>query len=425
MNMQIKPNMGNKNAQQPASMAESLSNLSELASSMETDLVNHIIPFWLALKDEKGGFYGRVDFNGEVDKQADKGALLNSRILWFFARSASELKHEAEVSQQCFNAAQHAYVFLTKRLTDPVAGGLYWSVDYLGRPLDTQKHIYNQAFAIYALSEWYAVTKDALVLEQIHRLFSLIESHARDTTNKGYFEAFDKDWQAISNDLVCDTEDIVSVKSMNTHLHIMEAYSRLYDVSPLPEVKQALQELVGIMVNQAQNERFSFYPFFDEAWNVQSKNHSYGHDIEGSWLIWDAAEKVFGGKELERVKHVILSMADRVLTTGTDFDGAVCNEWVDNKYVEATRVWWVQAEAIVGFSNAWLLSGDQRYLEAAARTWQVIDSSILDAKTGEWHLEVDRWGVVDTGLPKASFWKCPYHNGRACLEMISRVRKLR
>jgi mannobiose 2-epimerase len=420
MNMHIKPGTPTEKDQLSGNIVDSLS---DLAVSMESDLVSNIIPFWLALKDDNGGFYGLVDFNGEVDKHADKGALLNSRILWFFARSASELKNNPDIAEQCFEAAQHAYLFLTKRLTDVECGGVYWSVDYLGRPLDTQKHIYNQAFAIYALSEWYALTGDALVLDQIHNLFSLIETNARDSKNKGYFEAFDKSWKPISNELVCDTEAIVSAKSMNTHLHIMEAYSRMFDVSPLQEVKQALQELVSIMVNKAQNGRNSFYPFFDEAWNVQSKNHSYGHDIEGSWLIWEAAEKVFESTELEKIKRVVVTMADRVLTTGTDFDGAVCNEWIDNKFVETTRVWWVQAEAIVGFSNAWSLSGEQRYLDAAHRAWQVIKDNILDAKTGEWHLEVDRWGVVDTGLPKASFWKCPYHNGRSCLEIMSRVSK--
>ncbi len=391
-----------------------------MASEMELELTKNIIPFWLAQKDERGGFFSFADQANNRDSQAIKGCLLNSRILWFFSRSASELT-DPVVATECRQAARHAFRFMKNSLMDSDFGGVYWSVDCEGVPMDTQKHIYCQAFAIYALSEWYALTHDSEALRMIEQLYSLIELHAKDAVHKGYYEAFNREWESIGNDLICDSEDVVSDKSMNTHLHILEAYSRYFDINPNPELKERIIELIGLLCNETQNHHFSFDQFFTSDWRVQSKNHSYGHDIEGSWLIWEAAEKVITGDQLAIIKDRVLAMADRVKAYGTDVDGAINHEWIDEKFIDTTRVWWVQAEAIVGFLNAWQLTGRSGYLNAAQQPWLIIRNSIVDHVHGEWHQEVDRWGRPNLSAPKVSPWKCPYHNGRACLEVMSRV----
>jgi mannobiose 2-epimerase len=389
---------------------------------MRGDLTENIIPFWLNQIDPAGGFYAFADYKTVRDSHASKGALLNSRILWFFARAARELSGTQQATQ-CYLAAEHAYQFMSTYLIDPEFGGLYWSVTSDGSPLDTQKHVYNQAFAIYALSEWFAITKDEQVLETIKAIYSLIENHARDHEFGGYLEAFDRKWHSISNELVCDTENVISEKSMNTHLHIMEAYSRLYDVAPDETLKESLRELVTIMCDETQNERHSFELFFSRDWQVQSVNHSYGHDIEGAWLIWDAAAKVFSTHELDTIRATVLEMTDAVQTFGVDSDGAVCNEWVKDQFVDMTRVWWVQAESVVGFINAWEMTGEDTYLASASKPWGVIKNMFIDAEHGEWHRQTNRYGDVDVTEPKVSSWKCPYHNGRACLEIMSRLGK--
>ncbi len=392
-----------------------------LAEAMSTELIGNIIPFWLNQKDLRGGFHSFSNVNNIRNENADKGALLNSRIIWFFSRSAAVLD-DKQLVQQCFEAAEHGVNFLKEKLIDPINGGIYWSVDVNGQPLDTQKHIYNQAFAVYALAEWYELSKDTDALAVIENLFLLIEKHGRDSQYRGYLEAFDEQWQPIDNHLVCDTEDVVCEKSMNTHLHIMEAYSRLYDIHPSGELKMALKELVQLMCIETQNERFSFAQFFNRQWQVQSINHSYGHDIEGSWLIWDAAVKVMSDSELSSVKEVVLSMAESVLKYGVDYDGAVCNELINNCELDTTRIWWVQAEGVVGFVNAWQINQEDRFLMAASSTWRIVEGMLVDRDNGGWHQETDRWGNVRSE-PKVSFWKCPYHNGRACLEVITRGRE--
>ena len=401
-------------------VTKSALSLSALADSMRDELTGNIIPFWLSMIDiEHGGFNSYSDVGGEHISGLEKGSLLNSRILWFFSRAARELK-EFKLSGACYGAAVHAFEFLKDHLLDSEHGGLYWSVDVHGQPLDTQKHIYNQAFAVYALSEWYVTSKDESILPLIDSLHQLIELHARDHTNRGYIEAFDREWNSIENTLLCDTGEAVSPKSMNTHLHILEAYSRYYDIHPVPEVKAAIVELIFLLCGDIQNDRNSFFQFFSLDWQVQSYNHSFGHDIEGSWLVWEAAEKVLMDEELKYVQKSILDMVDSVSRYGLDFDGAVFNEWVNNRFTDTMRVWWVQAEAIVGFVNAWQITRDPKYLDAAKKPWLVLSNMLIDEKNGEWHWETDRWGSVNLKRPKVSLWKCPYHNGRACLEILKR-----
>ncbi|MEJ2043305.1 MAG: AGE family epimerase/isomerase [Reinekea sp.] len=399
-----------------------------LASEMAAELNNNLIPYWLGKIDPRGGFFSHADCWNNVDETADKGALLNSRILWFFARTARQLNGQP-VAQDCYAAGQHAWLFLKEKLIDRESGGLYWSVDAYGTPVDTQKHMYNQAFAIYALAEWYDTCADDEVLALALTLRTQVEQHARDRENRGYMEAFDRHWNSISNTLICDTlicdtDDGVADKSMNTHIHLLEAYSRLYDVSPDNELKSSLSELLQLLCTELQNERSSFSQFFSRKWKTMSVDHSFGHDIEGSWLIWETAQKVMTGEALEGVRATIIGMAESVHNYGLDFDGTVCSEWVDNRFVDTTRIWWVQAEAILGFCNAWQVSSMAKYLCAAIDTWQVVKRMFIDHENGDWHWETDRLGNVNHNRPKVSQWKCPYHSGRACLEIMRRAAAL-
>ena len=389
--------------------------LAPLAIDMEKELRNNILPFWLKQIDPGGGFIAQTDHRGVEEKNAPKGCLLNSRILWTFARAARQLDHE-----DCFLGAKHAYDYLIKAFEDVELGGLFWSVDGQGQPLDTSKHIYNQAFGVYALAEWYATCQEPEVLSKALELAQLIETYGADSRYGGYRESFNRCWQTLPNVLICDTEDVVSEKSMNTHLHILEAYSRLYQVHPEKWLGDRIRQLIRLLTETMQNPGASFFQFFSASWQVQSKNHSYGHDIEGSWLISAANQILQMDTEQSPTRQTVLAMAEQVLKYGRDSDGSVMNEWIEGRHINADKVWWVQAEAVVGFANAWQMSGDQRYLVAAYQAWGFTRKFLIDHDYGEWHWQTDRWGKPDENRSKLEFWKCPYHNGRACMEIMAR-----
>ncbi|MCK0471225.1 AGE family epimerase/isomerase [Halalkalibacter sp. APA_J-10(15)] len=392
----------------------------ELRQQIEKHLTNDILPYWIdhTIDEEYGGFYGYITNDQQVNKEAEKGCILNSRILWSYSKAYQMFKDE-----RYLKVANHAYSFLIESFIDPEQGGVYWMVDYKGHPVEDRKHIYNQSFAIYGLSEYYMATGNEESLEIAKELYELIEKYAYDQDNKGYLEAFTRTW-GVDEDLRLSGKDLNSAKSMNTHLHILEAYTNLYRVWKDEGLKRQLTELIEVTLDHIVHpDTYQFILFFNEQWQPASNTISYGHDIEGSWLLYEAAEVLQNERLLERVENVSLKMAKKVLEDGIDSDGSVMNELEGNGHLDKDRVWWVQAESMVGFYNAFHLTKDPAYYNAVERLWQYITKYVIDHKSGEWYWKLDENNHVYHDFPKVEPWKCPYHNSRFCFEMIERINK--
>ena len=381
------------------------------------EVKENILPFWQGIADEEnGGFYGEADFYGNLDKTAAKGCILNSRILWTFS-AAYRIFGDAAYR----TCAQRARDFLSSAFLDTTHGGLYWLVDHTGKAMDTRKQFYNIAFGIYALSEHYIATGDKSSLELAMSFFDATEHYGLDTSAGGYIEACTREWHGIDDFRLSD-KDLNCPKSMNTNLHILEAYTNLARASNDGRVRKALDALLHITLEKIVSRDWHFELFFDMDWNSLTKDISYGHDIEGSWLMYEAALASGDESIITKVTQTALAIAEVIYTTAIDhtnnglFSG--CNE---AGFIHTKKEWWPQAEAVVGFYNAYELSGDQKYLEAADVIWSYIQNHFVDRTNGEWHNELSLDNTPDTGMPKAGFWKCPYHNARVCFEMIRRI----
>ena len=384
-----------------------------IAQAAREMLTGQILPFWSRLRDDEfGGFYGYMDYELQLDPKAEKGCILNSRILWFFSEAAALLKDEQAARQ-----ADHAFRFLMDHCVDRINGGIYWSLHYDGTPADTTKHTYNQAFAIYALSAYYRLTGNERALALANELFRIIET--RCTDDEGYLEAFTVDWKPESNEKLSEN-GVMADKTMNTLLHVFEGYAGLYQASPSSPVEQALRRILKIYAEKIYDPKLRRQTvFFDAHYNSLLDLHSYGHDIESSWLIdWGCG--LLGDEQLSRSIGAINSvLADEILHTAYR-DHSVCNE-AENGKVDTTRVWWVQAEAILGFVNAWKKEPQRtEYRDAAADIWHYIETVMVDKRPGsEWFWSVDAQGNPHH-KPIVEPWKCPYHNGRMCMELIRR-----
>ncbi|MDM8200979.1 AGE family epimerase/isomerase [Allofournierella massiliensis] len=384
-----------------------------IAQAAREMLTGQILPFWSRLRDDEfGGFYGYMDYELQLDPKAEKGCILNSRILWFFSEAAALLKDEQAARQ-----ADHAFRFLMDHCVDRINGGIYWSLHYDGTPADTTKHTYNQAFAIYALSAYYRLTGNEQALALANELFRIIET--RCTDDEGYLEAFTVDWKPESNEKLSEN-GVMADKTMNTLLHVFEGYAGLYQASPSSPVEQALRRILKIYAEKIYDPKLRRQTvFFDAHYNSLLDLHSYGHDIESSWLIdWGCG--LLGDEQLSRSIGAINSvLADEILHTAYR-DHSVCNE-AENGKVDTTRVWWVQAEAILGFVNAWKKEPQRtEYRDAAADIWHYIETVMVDKRPGsEWFWSVDAEGNPHH-KPIVEPWKCPYHNGRMCMELIRR-----
>ncbi|MDR2596064.1 MAG: AGE family epimerase/isomerase [Treponema sp.] len=381
------------------------------------EIRNNILPFWQNLIDEKnGGFHGATDFYGNIYRNAAKGCILNSRILWTFSAAYRMFGDPAYK-----NCAQHAHNFLTANFLDKTRGGLYWLADHTGYALDTKKHFYNIAFGIYALSEHYAAVKNKTSLDLAMALFEMTENYGLDPSAGGYIEACDCDWRNIE-DFRLSEKDLNCPKSMNTNLHILEAYTNLTRVSEDKYVRKALEKLLRIMLDKIVNQDWHFNLFFDMDWNSLVKEISYGHDIEGSWLLYEAALAVGDEDLISKTKQAALAIAEVTYNTAIDlYNGGLFSSCNSLGYKHQKKEWWPQAEAVVGFYNAFELSGEKKYFDAAGFIWSYIQKSFVDQTNGEWHNELHPDNTPDKKLPKSSFWKCPYHNTRACLEIARRM----
>lgn len=386
---------------------------------MKNEIINHlkdkIIPFWSRLKDENnGGFYGRVDFELNIDKGAHKGAILNSRILWFFSASYLTLKDKTILIY-----AEHAYEFLKKYLIDNKYGGIFWIVDCKGHVVDDRKNIYNQAFAIYALSEFYKATKNSEALDIAVDLYNLIEKKCRDEI--GYYEDFDRVWNVKKQNILCEY-DKESIKTMNAHLHILEAYTNLYTVWKNNKLKEDIKELLVLFRDKIFNHDLLYlHGFFDKNFNPTIDFKSYGHDIEASWLLDRACETIGNDNIPIEIKDITTKIADKIIMFAF-INNSVINETVNGK-TDFSRVWWVQAEALVGFFNAYTKTNDPKFLKASKNIWDYIKKYIIDSRnSGEWFWKVDGKNIPYK-LNIVEPWKCPYHNGRMCIEIIERMEK--
>lgn len=385
---------------------------------IEQELKSNILGFWMkhTPDEQNGGFYGFMSRDLNVNPEAGKSLVLNTRILWTFAAAYRMFGNE-----QYLNIAERAYCYVNKHFTDREFGGLYWMVDAAGNPAETKKQVYGQAFAIYAFSEYYRATGNEAALEQAIELFHTLERYSYDTEYKGYFEALTREWQETDDNSLSE-KDLNTKKSMNTHLHVMEAYTNLYRVWKSDVLRSKLKELIEITMRHIINaENAHFLLFFDEQWNSKSEHISYGHDIEGSWLLVEAAEVLGDDALLSEARAIAIRMAEATYNEGVDEDGGLFNEADSKGLTDTDKDWWPQAEAVVGFYNAYQITGDMKFRDAALKSWDFIESFIIDKEHGEWHWSVTRDGSPSDNIEKVSPWKCPYHNGRACFEMIERL----
>lgn len=388
---------------------------------LEVELRGNILFWWMEhMPDmENGGFYGHLRHSNEVVEKAGKGAILNARILWAFSAAFRSLPDKAYLEM-----ADRAYGYIMEHFLDPEYGGVYWELDYKGGVASSRKQIYALAFTIYALSEYYMATGKEEALEKAFELFHDIEKHARDRKNNGYTDALSRSWKPIE-DLRLSEKDDNESKTMNTHLHILEAYGNLYRCRKDPELGKALENTIGLFLTYfVDKEKGRLNLFFDDDWNLKSSIVSFGHDIECSWLLHEAAE-ILGNPELISLSsELAVRMAKKTLE-GMDSDGGLFYEYFpDEKELDTDKHWWPQAEAMVGYFNAWQISGDSTFAQHALNSWEFIKTFLVDREFGEWYWSVSSEGKPQRSKEKAGFWKCPYHNGRACLELMMRIDKL-
>ena len=376
----------------------------------------NILPFWQRMADkENGGFYGEADFYGKVNKAADKGCILNSRILWTFSAA-----YRVFADENYKTYAAHARDFLSSAFLDKEHGGLYWLVDNKGRPLNARKQFYNIAFGIYALSEYYLAVNDQSSLELALSLFNIMEKYGLDPAAGGYIEARTREWNDI-DDFRLSPKELNCPKSMNTNLHVLEAYTNLARASGSAHVRKALDNILRITLDRIVSRNWRFELFFDMNWRPLSKDISYGHDIEGSWLLYEASLAVGDKNLIAEVKRAALAIANVILAAAVDHENGGLFSGRDKAgQIYAKKEWWPQAEAVAGFYNAYGLTGERKYLDAADSIWEYIQNHFTDRACGEWHNELSVDNTPDTSMPKAGFWKCPYHNARACFEIIRR-----
>jgi mannobiose 2-epimerase len=385
----------------------------KLRKSIEQELQGNLLPFWRerSLDHSRDGFIAEMTNDGRLCEDAPKGLILNARLLWTFSALYRELGDERDRE-----LARRAYDYIEEHFRDPDYGGYLWRVNPDGQPLELVKKVHGQAVCVYALSEYHRATGDADALRAAAETCNLVELHAHDARFGGYVEVLGADWSPVE-DLRLGDKGMNVAKSMNNHLHILEAYTTLHSVWPNPVVAGRLRELIRLFDERILTPSGHFDLFFDERWKVRSDSYSYGHDIEAAWLLCEAAAAL-GDKELEaQVSKRAVEVARAVYREGLDQEGGLVYEGRDGKVIDTSREWWPQAEAMVGFWHVYRLTKEAKFAEAVARLWALIEKRIVDRVHGEWFWRVRADGSVDEREPKVSEWKDPYHAIRMCLEM--------
>ena len=395
-----------------------LINNTEFRSQLEDELTGNILPFWMdhSLDKVNGGFYGALTNDLQIHNEVPRSAILCARILWTYATAYRKLG-----DRQYLDMAGWAYNALRDTFFDPEYGGVYWTVDKAGKPVFDHKHHYAQAFAIYGLSEYYRATEQPESLAQAQRLFQLLEKHAYDPLYGGYIEGSSRTWEALA-DMRLSERDLNCRKSMNTMLHILEAYTNLLRVWEDPTLRAQQRALIEIFQQRIIDPASGHFKlFFDDQWNSLLPNVSFGHDIEGSWLLLEAAKVQADPALVDQVRQTAVQIASAVCQDGLEPDGSLPYEAGPAGLVDSDKSWWVQAEAMVGFYNAYQLSGQTRFAQAAQHSWRYIQDNLVDRMHGDWFKILHRDGTPDESSYKVGPWECPYHHSRACFEMIERL----
>ena len=392
-------------------------NITTLRIEVEHELTTGILPFWMEKMADnvQGGFYGRIDGDDKLHADAPKGAILNARILWTFSAAYRLLR-----KPEYLETATRAKRYIIDRFYDKDFGGVYWSLTANGEPLDTKKQVYAQGFAIYGLSEYARATGDREALDYAVKLFETVEKYSFDRDRNGYIEAFTREWKPIEDMRLSDKDENTS-KTMNTHLHILEPYANLYRVWKDERLERQLRNMLDLFTGKILNKKtYHLDLFFDNDWRTDGNIISYGHDIEASWLIHEAALVLGDEALLKRIEPVITNIA-RAADEGLNPDGSMIYErFTAEDRTDRELHWWVQAENVVGHVNLYQHFGDEKALDTAVKCWQFIKDKIIDHANGEWHWSLMPDGSVNRRDDKAGFWKCPYHNGRMCMEILER-----
>jgi len=393
--------------------------LKAFTRGVRDQLFGHIMPFWCgpALDHEHGGWMAWLSNDLKPDRSQPKGLIVNCRILWAF--SAVHRERPEKLFRQM---ADRAFDYVMNRFWDAQHGGAFWRLNDAGRVLDDSKKIYGQAFYIYALAEYHRAFEVPTALARAKELFALIERHAHDSRHGGYIEVCRRDWSEAGPEARLSDKDMNEKKSMNNHLHLLESCTNLYRVWREPRVEQRLRELIRLFEQRMLDSRTKHLNhFFDEEWRVRSQTYTFGHDIEATWLLCEAAE-VLGDADLrKRTEAIALPMAETVLKEGIDADGALRYEGKGGTIIDGGKECWPQAEAVIGFLNAFQISRDEKYLKAMLSVWDFIENHLVDRVHGEWFWRITPEGTVDATLPKVSEWKGPYHGSRMCLEALHRL----
>jgi mannobiose 2-epimerase len=387
-----------------------------LKNKAKTELIN-ILDYWLknTIDKENGGFIGEINHQNVINNNSEKGAVLNARILWSFSAA-----YAVEKNPEYLKTAKRAFQYIKDYFFDKEFGGIFWSLQADGKPKDTKNQIYAIAFVIYGLSEFYKIFKNEDALELAQSLFYKIELYSKDYKNKGYLEAFTRDWQEIE-DLRLSEKDANEKKTMNTHLHIVEAYANLYTIWPNQKLKDAIKDILEVIaIYFIDKDSWHLKLFFDENWKEKEDVISYGHDIEAAWLLQWCAEAIEDEVLIKNYQKYAVAFADAT-KEGLDADGGLWYEYEPKEQkLIAEKHWWPQAELWIGMINAWQLTQNEEFLDITEKNFEFVEKYIIDHKNGEWI-----WGVYADYSPilkdKAGFWKCPYHNSRACIELIKRL----
>ncbi len=389
-----------------------------VTNQFEDELLNNILPFWRSVTpdNKNGGFYGQIGVNNTIHNNIPRTSVTCSRILWTFSHAYSIYKNT-----DYLDIANRAFDYLNAAFWDKENAGLYWSVDLHGNPVFDHKHFYAQAFGIYGFSEYFRATQNSQSLSRAIQLFNILEEHAFDPKYGGYIESKSRKFQPIA-DMRLSEKDMNCRKSMNTSLHIIEAYANLLLVWDNRTLKDQLSRLIDDFNQHVFDKRSNHLQlFFDDEWRILSERISCGHDIESSWLLYEAAEMIGDRELIEDTKTISLGLSHSVLTFGTNKDGSIIQEGTLAKITNPNKEWWPQAEAVVGFYNAYQISGNNRYLDAAQTAWNYAQTHFIDQSYGGWFKRVMEDGSIDLTSPKVGPWECPYHESRMCFEMIKRM----
>lgn len=398
--------------------SEEETKLHQLKKEISDDLTSNLLPYWSTkmIDTLNGGFYGRIDKNEQIYPDADKGGILNARILWTFSSAYRVLKDSSYL-----HIATYAKDYILKHFIDSEYGGAYRTVNQYGEPADTRKHILTESYFIYALAEYYRVTGDQEALDIAIEIFEAVEKYAVDREANGYFEVFTREW-ARSPDLLIGENSPEDEKTMILHLHMVEAYAGLYRVWPEKRMKERLRNVLDIFNDKIVDKKTHHLIYFlDRNWNPTTKIDSYGHDIEASWLIDEAANLLEDPELLASVRKLSIKIADAA-AEGLEEDGSMLTE-KDNVtgHIVTVRSWWEQAESVIGYLNAFEITEDTSYLDKSIKSWGYIKQHFINNIHGGWYSLVLESGEPGNG-DRANYWTCPYHNGRMGMEIIERIK---